>query len=135
MIITFHGAFERYTPDLPSDDPRVLAKVLFSKNENGDDFYDIRDSIPADALTIVVKPDTRVVWQASFDNSGCFSYGGDLFYSIEGATITDYKDVLSKVFDAEAGTFSVPPPPPPDPRDVRLAALEAKVAALMGETQ
>lgn len=121
-MITRLGTFTRYTPELDPDHPFYgQADVLFCRNENGRDWYDMQGDIPPGTWVVGVDAENRVL-TVSADPSSIFPAGYTV-YALTGAHPADIRPLLGMIFNPATGAFTAPPPPEPV-----VTAAQAKVA-------
>lgn len=99
-MTTYHGTFTAYTPSkLPEGmPPEFAARVLWVRNEFGEDLYELRKRLPKGARFVTVNPDDsiRVVHT---DPDHVWPAEGGRLYSTTEEVPTDPSVLLSKRFN------------------------------------
>jgi hypothetical protein len=115
-----HGTFAIYTPDLPEDHPFTAMKVLFAKNEQGQDWYDLAQTLTG--RTYLLLNEERVITVATNDAERLFPNQRRLV-EVDYVESPDY--LAGKVF-TETGEFVARPPR----RVTRISKAQGKLALL-----
>lgn len=106
MPATTLGTFSAYDPGLPADHPLMKQRVLFVRNEQGQDWYDLTASAPQNLLWLGVRD--GAVATADEDISKLFPDGMTVYAIARGP---DPATLLGKLFNAATGALTDAPPP------------------------
>lgn len=134
--MNYFGTFNEYTPDtLPDGMPgEMKSRVLWLRNEFGDDLYEVRKNLPTGHLFITVEADGRIrvvhddphhVWPAN----------GGLLYATADVITRDPVVLMTKRVDHATKTIVDRPPAVPKIISDRQFAQGLAVAGIISEQE
>lgn len=108
MHVIHHGSFNQYFPEASEDNPiSTIPGVLFSRNENGIDFYSLRNLIPAESLVVLIRPGETKVFASSKGQLIAFpTEGMDLYEIVDPPAELTPAAAVGKEFDNLTGAIS-----------------------------
>ena len=109
MQVKYHGAFEIYAPEPDEGKPSTMVPgILHSKNEEGQDFYEVRDTIPETSIVALLNPGENTVVGASRGQLMAFPARGQRLYELIDAPVELTPEQLLKLtLDVETGALSL----------------------------
>lgn len=107
----YYGRFTQYVPEtFPEGFPELMREsVVWTRNEAGQDLYDLRKTLPA-AHSFVITEDDNSIRVVHTDPHAVFPNDGGHLYAIPGEVERDTTVLMGKLFDPETGTLVDRPP-------------------------